>query len=81
MRASLNQFGGQLGESALDEVQPRAVSGGEVQGEAGAAQEPALDRGSLVGRGVVEDYVDIEWSGTERSMRFRNRRKLLSPMP
>ena len=31
-----------------------------MQGEARMAQQPALDRGSLAGRGVLEHDVDVE---------------------
>src|SRR5437588_5114705 len=50
MRAAPDLLRGQLGKPALDEVQPGAVGGREVQGEARMAQQPALDRGSLAGR-------------------------------
>jgi hypothetical protein len=44
----------------LDQVQPRAGGRGEVQLNAGMGTQPPLDRGSLVGRGVVADHVDGE---------------------
>ena len=38
----LQQFGGEFGEPALDEVQPRAAGGGEVQQEAGVREQPSF---------------------------------------
>ena len=51
MRAAAQLLGGQLGEPALDEVQPRAAGRGEVQDEPRVREQPALDRRRLVGGG------------------------------
>src|SRR5665647_2465589 len=51
---------GQLGEPALDEVQPRGAGGGEVQREARMGEQPAPHRRGLVGGVVVEDEVDLK---------------------
>ena len=55
----------QLGEPALDEVEPGAALGDEVELETGVAKQPAPDRGRLVGGVVVEDQVHGErrWHG------------------
>src|SRR3954465_8000696 len=53
-------FGRQLGEPALDEVQPRAAGRREVQDEAGMRGEPAPDRRGLVRAAVVEHEMDVE---------------------
>ena len=50
---------GQLGEEALDGVQPGAAGGHEVEGPARMPLEPGKDLGVLVGRVVVEDHVDF----------------------
>ena len=34
-----------------------------MQGEPGVAHQPGVDLGSLVGRGVVDDHVDVEVLG------------------
>ena len=56
--ASLEASCGELGEEALDGVQPRGGGWGEVEGEARVAIEPGADLGVLVGGVVVEDDVD-----------------------
>jgi hypothetical protein len=48
---------GQLGEPALDEVDPRRDGGREVQVEPGMAQQPFLHRRGLVRGVVVADQV------------------------
>src|SRR5262245_20207262 len=48
----------QLGEEALDRVEPRARSRREVEGEALMAIEPSPHPGVLVSGVVVEDDVD-----------------------
>ena len=58
--AAFDPFRGQLGEPALDEIQPGAVGRREVEREARVAEQPALDRRRLVGRGVVEHDVHVE---------------------
>jgi hypothetical protein len=47
----------------LDKVHPRRAGWGEVQYESGVRREPTLDLGRLVGRGVVEDQVHVEFGG------------------
>ena len=63
VRAARAASAGQLGEPALDEVQPRRAGRGEVQHEARVGGQPALDRRRLVGGGVVEHEVDVEVGG------------------
>lgn len=63
MRAAAEPLGGELGEPALDEIEPTRIGRREVQGEARMAYQPALDRGRLVGRGIVDDQVYAEVCG------------------
>ena len=56
--AAAQFLGGQLGEPALDEVEPGRAGRGEVQDEAGMVCQPTLYRRCLVGGGVVEHDVD-----------------------
>ena len=56
--AALEAAAGQLGEVAFDRVEPRGGCWGEVENETGMALEPGADLGMLVGRVVVENYVD-----------------------
>ena len=60
--AALQSALGQLGEEALDGVEPGARGRGEVEGEARVAGEPLAHLRMLVGGVVVEDHVD-ELSG------------------
>lgn len=46
--------------SALCLVDPRGIGRGEMQLEPGIAQQPAMDRRSLVGSVAVEHQMDIE---------------------
>jgi hypothetical protein len=50
-------------EPALDQVHPGSVHRCEVEMEAGMTFAPALDGGTLVGAGVVEDEMDLEPCG------------------
>ena len=63
MGAAPEPLVGELGEPALDEVDPRAVGRREVQVKPGVAHEPAVDLGGLVRRDVVDDEVDVEIVG------------------
>ena len=56
--AALQLSPAQLGEEALDGVEPRSRGGGEMEGPARVAREPSLDLGMLVHGVVVEDDVD-----------------------
>src|SRR5687767_8078829 len=49
---------GQLGEEALDRVQPRGRGRGEVEGPTRVPLQPSPDLGMLVAAIVVEDGVD-----------------------
>ena len=62
---------GDLGEEALDEVQPGGARRREVQLEALMFREPRLDLVRLVGRGVVEHDVTSRCFATIRSIRLR----------
>src|SRR5258708_3934924 len=48
----------QFGEEALDRVEPRCRSRGEVEGPAGMPEEPLANLRMLVGRVVIDDGVD-----------------------
>ena len=61
--AAAQFLGGQLGEPAFDEVQPGRAGRGEMQNEAGMVCQPTLYRRCLMGRGVVENQVDVEIGG------------------
>ena len=52
--ASAKQAGAQFGEESFDEVEPGAAGRGEVQVEAGVADEPAVDLRGLVGTSLVK---------------------------
>ena len=56
--AALEAAPGELGEEALDGVEPGARGRGEVEGPARVPGEPGADLGVLVGGVVVEDDVD-----------------------
>jgi hypothetical protein len=58
--AAPEQLVGELGEPALDEVQPRARRRREVQLKARVGGQPALDLRRLVRRAVVEHQVDVQ---------------------
>src|SRR4051812_23444359 len=60
---ALQLLGGQRGEPSFDEVHPRSVGRGEVEVEAAVPQQPALHRGGLVGRQVVQDDVHVQVGG------------------
>jgi hypothetical protein len=53
--AAADEFSGDLGEEALDHVEPGGGGRGEVQVEARVRREPAFDGRGLVGGVVVDD--------------------------
>ena len=57
--AAANALGGDLGEEALDEVQPGRAGGCEMQLEAGMLFQPGLHLGRFVGGVVVENQMDV----------------------
>ena len=63
MDTALEQLGGELGEPALDLVQPRRAGRDEVQVEPRVGGQPALDGVGLVGGVVVADQVHLEILG------------------
>ena len=63
MRATAEPFLGELREPTFDEVEPRAVRRREVQREAQVTEQPAVELGGLVRRGVVNDDVHVELGG------------------
>ena len=64
-RAASDALPGDLGEQPLDEVEPGARGGGEVQLEAGMLVEPGLHLLGLVGLIVVDDEMQIEVLGDD----------------
>jgi len=48
-----------LGEKALNEIQPRSAGRGEVEMKARMLREPRLHCGVLVGAAVVENEMDV----------------------
>ena len=61
MSTAANLFVREVGEEALDLVDPGATLGSEVQMEARVSQQPALDQRGLVGPVVVEDEMDLQF--------------------
>ena len=76
--AALDLLRRQLGERALDEVEPGRPGRGEVEMEAWVAKQTALDRRGLVGGVVVEDEVDGQVGGHLGVDRSRNARNSLA---
>ena len=62
MHATANLFFGQHREPAVDQIDPGGPSGGEMQMEAGAADQPAMDARRFVCPVVVEDEMEVEAS-------------------
>src|SRR5262249_47302948 len=56
--AALEATPGELGEEALDGIEPGARGGGEMEDEARMAGQPGLDLRMLVGGIVVDDDMD-----------------------
>src|SRR2546428_12338461 len=65
--AAADTFSSDLGEEALDHVEPGSRGGREVQVEARMRLEPALYRRGFVGGVVVHDQVEVELGGGVRS--------------
>jgi hypothetical protein len=61
--AAPDRFVGELAEPALDEVEPGARGGDEVQVEARVLGEPGVDVFVFVGAVVVEDQVQLALAG------------------
>src|SRR5258707_8642604 len=58
-RATAQALAGELGEEALDEIQPGGASRGEVKMKSRVLREPRLHRGMLVGAVVVENEMEV----------------------
>src|SRR5262252_9081792 len=54
---------GQFGEPPLHQVEPGGTGRGEVQAEAGVADQPVADGGGLVGGVVVADQMQVQVRG------------------
>src|SRR6266550_8313259 len=63
MYAAADEFRGDLGEPAFDQVEAGRAGWDEVQAEAGVAYQPAADGLGLVGGEVVADDVHGEVGG------------------
>ena len=79
--ATLEATSGELGEVALDGIEPGAGRRGEVEGEARVAVEPGPNLGVLMGGIIVEDGMDrlsgrskVDGCRSQRSGRARIRR-------
>jgi hypothetical protein len=62
-RAAMQALLGRITESALEQVQPRARGGREVQVKARMATRPTLDIEMLMGRVVVYDQLQVPLGG------------------
>src|SRR5665213_1189706 len=80
MGATSEPLVGQLGKPALDEVEPRAVGGSEMQMETWVTDEPLLDLGRLMGCVVVDDEVHVEILGHLPIDQVQKRPELDSPV-
>src|SRR5262245_48384988 len=69
--ATSNALPGDLGEPALDEIQPRGAGGHEVPVITRMRGEPGFDLGVRVRPGVVEDQVDLAACGDDDVLTFR----------
>jgi hypothetical protein len=69
-----------FGEEPLNEVEPGTGCRREVQCEAFASRQPALNGRRLVGGVVVEDQVQIEMCGRLAVDGFQKRQELVCPM-
>ncbi len=63
MDTRLQQLGGELGEPALDMIEPRGAGRDEVQLEPRVGGQPGPDGVGLLGGVVVADQVDVEVLG------------------
>ena len=63
VNSAANLFLRELAKPALDQVDPRGTRRREMQLVAGVLQEPAMNRGRLVGSVVIEHHVDVEILG------------------
>src|ERR1700737_2360190 len=61
--SATNPFARDLGEEALDEVQPRGPGGGEVKVKSRMLGRPRLHGRMLVGAVVVQDQMDVPPAG------------------
>jgi len=59
-RAAPDSLCGDVREEPLNRVQPGRTRWGKVNVVAWMRREPSLDRGILVGRIVIHNYVDVE---------------------
>ena len=70
-----------LGEEALDEVEPRSASRREVEMEARMFREPGLHLGRLVRSVVIEHEMDVEWRSHAAVDPTQEADELLRAMP
>ena len=69
-----------LGEEALDQVEPGRTGGCEMQFEAGVFLQPGLHLGGLVGSVVVEHEMDVSWFEDRAIDAPQECQKLLRPV-
>ena len=62
MNAALDLLFGKHGKPALDQVEPGAAGGSEVQMEAGTLGQPAMNQRGFVSSIVVQNEMDLEMS-------------------
>ena len=70
----------EVGEDSLDKVDPRAVSGCEVQVIARSSRKPTANRRRLVGAIVVEDEVNLSGGRDRRIDESKKAVELLAPV-
>ena len=78
--AAANALVGDLGEPAFDQIQPRSVSGGEVDMEARSFGKPVPDGRCLVSSVVVHHDMNIEFGGHVRFNGVEKSAELLRAM-
>ena len=71
--ATFEPFLCEVGEEALDGIEPRGGCRGEMEHEARMFADPFPDLGMLVGRIVIDDAWTIVFFGTLASMTLRKR--------
>lgn len=62
MNAALDLLFGEHGKPALDQIEPRAARGSEMQMKAGAFGQPAMNQRGFVSSIVVQNQMDLEMS-------------------
>ena len=79
--APSNALVGDLGKPALHQVDPRGVSGSEMEMKSRALREPVPDKRSLMGAVVVHDDVRLQSGGHVGLDHIQELAKLRGAMP